>query len=183
MPAPPPESVPAMVITRSGVWPGGRQRKVLHVGHHAPRVDRRGCRVRRTPGISRSAHRVADVLRDAHRAELRPAHRAEVRGLGGFGGQGFVVEFARGVGIQRQRELVVPAKLEARLRQCVVALLRAGVSLGQIGGVRGDLVGDHAVLDVLAVRQAEMLLGCDVAQHRGAGLGDDRGADRLVMWS
>ena len=101
-----------------------------------------------------------------------------MRGLGRLGGQGLVVEFAGGVGIERQRELVVPAKLESRLRQCVITLLCAGMSLGQIGGVRGDLVGDHAVLDVLAIRQAEVLLGRDVAQHRGAGLRDDRRADR-----
>ena len=62
--------------------------------------------------------------------------------------------------------------------QRVVALLGARMPLGQIGGVGGDLVGDHAVLDVLAVRQPEVLLGGDVAEHRGAGLGDDRRADR-----
>jgi len=52
------------------------------------------------------------------------------------------------------------------------------MTLGQIGGMCGDLVGDHAVLDVLAVRQPEVLLGGDVAQHRGAGLGDDCSTDR-----
>ncbi len=52
------------------------------------------------------------------------------------------------------------------------------MALGQIGRMRGDLVGDHPVLDVLAVRQPEVLLGGDVAQHRGTGLGDDGRTDR-----
>ncbi len=52
------------------------------------------------------------------------------------------------------------------------------MTLGQIGCVRGDLIGDHAVLDVLAVGQAEVFLRRDVAQHRGAGLRDHRRADR-----
>ena len=77
-----------------------------------------------------------------------------MRGLGRLGGQRLVVELARGVGVQRQRELVVPAELEPGPRQRVVTVLRARMALGQIGGVRGDLVGDHPVLDVLAVGQA-----------------------------
>ena len=44
---------------------------------------------------------VPDVLRDAHRAELRAAHRAEVRCLGGFGRQRLVVVFPCGVGVER----------------------------------------------------------------------------------
>ena len=52
------------------------------------------------------------------------------------------------------------------------------VPLGQIACVRRDLVGDHAVLDILAVRQPQVLLRGDVAQHRGPGLGDDRRPDR-----
>ncbi|KIU01164.1 hypothetical protein QU38_02535, partial [Staphylococcus aureus] len=43
--------------------------------------------------------------------------------------------------------------------------------------MRGELVGDHADLDVVAVGQAQMLLGRDVAEHRGAVPADPRGAD------
>src|SRR5213593_4652230 len=78
---------------------------------------------------------VAHVLRDLHRAEVRAAHRAEVGELGPLGGQGLVVELARGVGVEGEVELVLPAELEARLRECVVPLARAGVALGEVGGV------------------------------------------------
>ena len=57
------------------------------------------------------------------------------------------------------------------------------MALGQIGGVRGDFVGDDAVFHVLLVRQAEMFLGRDVAKHRAAVPADHRRADALVMWS
>ena len=106
-----------------------------------------------------------------------PAHRAEVRGLGRLGGQRLVVVRARGVRVERQVELVGPAELEAGLGQRVVPLLRLRVPLGQVGGVCGDLVRDHADLHVVPVRQAEVLLGRDVAQHRGAGQRDLRRAD------
>ncbi len=44
--------------------------------------------------------------------------------------------------------------------------------------MRRDLVGDDAGLDVVAVGQAQMLLGCDIAEHRGAEPADHGGADR-----
>ena len=99
-------------------------------------------------------------------------------GLRRLGGQRLVVERGRGVGVEREVELVVPAELEARLRERVVPGLRAGVALREVGGVGGDLVGDDAVLHVLAVGQAEVLLRRDVAEHRGAVPADHRGADR-----
>ena len=42
------------------------------------------------------------------------------------------------------------------------------MAFGQVSRVSGDLVGDDAVLDVLLVRQAQVLLGCDIAEHRRA---------------
>ena len=51
------------------------------------------------------------------------------------------------------------------------------MAFGEVGGMGGDLVGDHAVLDVVAVRQAEMLLRRDVAEHGGAEPADHGGAD------
>ena len=53
----------------------------------------------------------------------------------------------------------------------------ARVALGQVGGVGGDLVGDDAFLDVVAVGQAQVLLGGDVAEHGGAVPADHGGAD------
>ena len=72
---------------------------------------------------------VAHLLRQLHRAELRPAHRAEVRDLRAVGGQRLVVIGARGHRIHRQVELILPAELEARLRQRVVPGLRARMAL------------------------------------------------------
>src|SRR5207248_5097337 len=90
----------------------------------------------------------------------------------------FVVELAGGFGIERQFELVFPAKFEARFGNGVVTVLRAGMVFGQIGGVRGDFVGDDAVLDILFVRQTEMFFRRDVAKH-GATVPSDHGrADR-----
>ena len=85
--------------------------------------------------------------------------------------------FARGVGIEREVELVLPAEVEARARDGVVADLRGGMALGEIGGMGGDAVGDDAGLDVVAVGQTQMLLRRDVAEHRGAEPADHRRAD------
>jgi hypothetical protein len=62
-------------------------------------------------------------------------------------------------------------------RERVVADLRAGVALGEVGGVGGELVGDDAFLDVVLVGQAEVFLGRDVAEHGGAVPADHGGAD------
>ena len=119
----------------------------------------------------------ADVLGDFHRAEMRAAHGTKMGALGAFLRQGFIVKFARRHGIEAQVELVFPAEFEARLAQRVVAILRARMALGQVRGVSGDFVGDDPVLHVFLVRQAEMLLGRDVAKHRAAVPADHRRAD------
>src|SRR5205085_3354805 len=93
------------------------------------------------------------------------------------GGQGRVVVGAGPFGIEREVELVLPAELEAGLGEGVVPSLGAGVALGQVGGVGGDLVGDHALLHVVAVGEAEVLLGRDVTEHGRAVHPDDGGAD------
>ena len=67
------------------------------------------------------------------------------------------MELLRLLRIQAQVELVFPAEFEARLAQRVVAHLRTGMALGQVGGVRGDLVRHDAVAHVLAIRQAQVL--------------------------
>src|SRR5690606_38649283 len=94
-----------------------------------------------------------------------------------FLGQRLVVEGTRGVRVQAQVELVLPAELEARLGQGVVADLRAGVTLGQVRGVGGDLVGDDAGLHVILVGQAQVFLGGDVGEHGAAEPADHGGAD------
>ena len=47
----------------------------------------------------------------------------------------------------------------------------------KIGGVGGELVCDHAFLNVLFVRQAKMFFWRDVAKHRRAEPSDHRGTD------
>ena len=98
-------------------------------------------------------------------------------GLGGLLREGFVVVFLGALGVEGQGELVRPAELEAGLGERVVADLRGGVSLREVGGVGGDLVGNDALTDVVLVRQAKVFLGRDVAEHRGAIPADHRGAD------
>src|SRR5439155_25963161 len=57
-------------------------------------------------------------------------------------------------------------------------VLRAGMALGEVGGVRGDFVGDDAFSDVLFVGKAEMFFGRDVTEHGGAVPADHGGANR-----
>jgi len=73
---------------------------------------------------------LAHVLRDLHRAEMRPAHRAEVRDLGAVRRQRFVVEFARVVD-RGEVELIFPAEFEPRQRERVVPMPRALVPLAR----------------------------------------------------
>src|SRR5918911_4455442 len=98
---------------------------------------------------------VAHLLRDLHGAEVRAAHGAEVRELGALLRQGLVVVLARDFGVEGEVELVFPAELEARLREGVVAELRAGVPFGEVGGVRGEAGGDDAALHALPVPGGE----------------------------
>src|SRR5215472_849776 len=88
--------------------------------------------------------------------------------LVGFLRKGLVVELAGGVGIEAEVELILPAEVETSPGQRVVAKLRGGVTLGEIGGVGRDLVGDDAGLDVVAIRKTQMLLWRDVAEHGAA---------------
>ena len=59
-------------------------------------------------------------------------------------GQGLVVDGAAAFGVGAENELVLPAKLEARAADRVVAELRRRMALGEAGRVRRKLVGDHA---------------------------------------
>ena len=101
-----------------------------------------------------------------------------MRDLRTVGGQRLVVIRTCGDRVHRQVELILPAEFESRLRERIVPGLRARMPFGEIRGMRGDLVGDHARLHVVAIRQAEVLLRRDVAQHRRAVPADHRGADR-----
>src|SRR5262245_3750852 len=66
-----------------------------------------------------------NVLSNLHRAEMWAAHGTEVRELRAFLWQGFIVILARDFGVEGKVELIFPAEFETRLRQSVVAILRA----------------------------------------------------------
>ena len=82
-----------------------------------------------------------------------------------------------GFGIEGELELLLPVEEEAGIAERVVAVARAGAVPRDVGGVGGDLVGDDALADVVGVGQAEVLLGRDVAEHRGSVPADHRRAD------
>jgi hypothetical protein len=73
--------------------------------------------------------------------------------------------------------LVFPAEFESGAGERVVAPLSGGMALGEVGGVGGDLVGDDADFDIVAIGQAEVFFRRDVAEHGGAEPADHRGAD------
>ena len=68
----------------------------------------------------------ADIFCDAHATEMWTAHGTEMRGLGAFLRQCFVVELARGLGIEREVEMVLPAELESRPGERIVTVAGAG---------------------------------------------------------
>ena len=127
------------------------------------------------------------LRRVIHRAEFRSAHGAEGSFLVEVVGKSFVVHRARGLGIERERELLLPIELVAGIAESVVAVTGAGTSAGNVSSVRGNLVSNDAVLYVFLIRQAKMLFRCDVAEHGGAVPADhgcaDRGSDVVVTRS
>src|SRR5438094_7614706 len=99
---------------------------------------RRPSRVARRGGDARFRGQLADVLRDAHRAELRAAHRAELGRFEDFLRQGFVVHGAGSVRVERQLELAVPVELEAGFGKLVVTAANVLAAAGDVAGVGGD---------------------------------------------
>src|SRR5436853_4303256 len=109
---------------------------------------------------------------------MRTAHTAEVRRFRSLLRESLIMKFTSSFGIQSQIKLVLPSKLETRFADGVVAVLRARMAFGQIGGVGGDFIGNDPVLYVFFVRQPEMFFRCDVTKH-GATVPADHGrADR-----
>jgi hypothetical protein len=73
--------------------------------------------------------------------------------------------------------MLLPVERGPGLGQLVVAVARAGDAQRDVGRVGGDLVGDAALLHVVLLRQAQVLLGRDVAEHARAVIGGGGGAD------
>ena len=87
------------------------------------------------------------------------------------------MEGAGRVRVEPEIELILPAEVEARAGQSIVTKLRRRMALGEIGGMRRDAIGDNAGLHIVAVGQAEMFLGRDVAEHGAAEPADHRRTD------
>ena len=80
-------------------------------------------------------------------------------------------------GIERKFELLVPVERVAGARQSVVTIAGAGTMTRDIGGMRGNLIRDQPGLHVFLVRQSEVFLGRDIAEHRRPVPADQRGPD------
>src|SRR5579875_2523899 len=91
---------------------------------------------------------------------------------------------SRRLRIEREIELVLPAKLKARFGKGIVTQLGARMSLCQVGGMSGDLIGNHPIFHVVYIRQSQMLFGRNVAKHCRAEPADhsraDCGSDMVV---
>src|SRR5205823_5595566 len=68
---------------------------------------------------------VSDLLRNLHGTKMRAAHGAEVGELCALLRQGLVVKLACDFRVEREVELVFPAKLEARFRERIIVQLRS----------------------------------------------------------
>src|SRR5207253_1776773 len=113
-----------------------------------------------------------------HRAELWSAHGAESRFFVVIIWQSFIVHGARGLGIERERKLLIPIEFVAGITESIIAVLRAGAMPRDIRRVCGDLVRDNSVLHIFVVWKPEMLLWRDVAKHRRAMPPDHSRANR-----
>ena len=71
--------------------------------------------------------------------------------FGALSGQSFIVEFLSRLRVKGEVELVGPAKFKARFTQGVIPDAGRRMAFGKVSGMRGDLVGNDAVLDVLLV--------------------------------
>ena len=72
------------------------------------------------------------------------------------------------LGVERQVELVAPAEIETGFRQGVVADGGSGMSFGQVGGMSRYLIGNDTCAYIIFIRQGQMFLGGDIAEHRSA---------------
>src|ERR1017187_8496535 len=103
---------------------------------------------------------------------MRAAHGAEVRGLGAVLRQRFVVELARGHGVEREIELIFPAEFKACLGDGVVAVLRAGMGHWRGGHLAAGgewwAGASTAGLHVFLVRQAQVFPWRDAGEHPAA---------------
>src|SRR3954470_13304269 len=112
-----------------------------------------------------------------HRAELGAAHATEFGALEVLGGKRLVVVFLSALRIETEAELLLPVERVARAGKSIIPVSRALPAARDVGGMRGDLVGDDALPYVFGVGKAQVHLGCHVAEHVRPEPADHRGAD------
>ncbi len=86
--------------------------------------------------------------------------------------------------IKRQTELLFPVECKSSFRKGVITILGAFAFACDVSGVGGNLVCNHALLDVFLVWQTQVLFGGHVAQHGGtvhAGIGRTDAAGDMVV--
>ena len=69
----------------------------------------------------------------------------------------FIVEVFGGAGIEAEIELILPAEFESGFAKRIVALLRSGMTFGQVGRMGSNLVSDDSVLHVFLICKADRL--------------------------
>ncbi len=76
--------------------------------------------------------------------------------------------FAGALTVERQFELLFPVEGVARVAHGVIHVTCSLAAAGNIGGMRGDFIGDNALAHVGSVGQPQVFLRRDVTQHRRA---------------
>ena len=120
-----------------------------------------------------AAGELLDLLGDPNAAPVVAAHGAEV----GIDVEILVVIRPRGVGIEREIEVLLPVQGGTSLGQLIIVVAGSRNPECDIRGVGGDAICDAPLLDVIPLRKTEMFLGRDVAEHRGSVICRSRRAD------
>ena len=71
----------------------------------------------------------------------------------------------RGLRVEGERKLVIPAEFKAGLTHGIVPGACAWMPFGDIRGMRRNFIGNDACLYIIAVGQSQVLLRRDIAQH------------------
>ena len=70
--------------------------------------------------------------------------------------------------VERDVELVLPSKLETGFAHSIVAHLCTGMSLGKVGCMCRNLIGNHTFTHIFEIWQCQVLLRSNVAYHGSA---------------
>src|SRR5207302_9286205 len=98
-----------------------------------------------------------DCSRVVHRAEFGAAHPAKLGALEVFRRQRLVVVLLRPLRIEAQSELFFPGKCVPTPRESIVAIACTLSATGDVSGMCGDFVCDHALSHIISVRQSKVL--------------------------